>query len=139
MSDKLNQKIDIYKTYVETAQKISEQRCKINNVFMTFNIGLIGLQSFVSVTILVLFAIFINFVWISHIKTYKILNEAKFQVINIIENDLPYSPFKDEYEILKNNQNYLCTSNERKIPIILIIFYLIGLIWYQLKEIICFC
>ena len=61
MSDKLNQKIDIYKTYVETAQKISEQRCKINNVFMTFNIGLIGLQSFVSVTILVLFAIFINF------------------------------------------------------------------------------
>ena len=147
MAEDLNQKIEIYKPYVESAQKISEQRCNINNVFMTFNIGLIGLQAFVNIFVLVLFAILTNIIWIVQIKTYKTINKAKFHIINSIEKELPYSPFKDEYDILKNQKNYMCTSSELLIPKILIAFYIIGGILYKfkdffieiLKEIICSC
>ena len=68
--------LEQWKTYTETANKITENRNSANNFFIAINVALAAAISFS--------------------QNYKKLNTVKFQIINEIENSLPLSPFNYE-------------------------------------------
>lgn len=109
MSDKL----DIYKTAVEMADRVSARRMTANGFFLTLNTTLITILGFMygklatdKRAVLIFMAtvgIVLAFAWFFAIRSYKRLNKAKYEVINEIEKDLPYQIFTDEWKLLKGD------------------------------------
>ena len=107
MSDKL----DIYKTAVEMADRVSARRMTANGFFLTLNSTLVTLLGFMygklaedKRAVLIFMSavgIVLAFAWFFAIRSYKRLNKAKYAVINKMEEDLPYQIFTDEWELLK--------------------------------------
>ncbi len=48
-----------------------------------------------------LFGIALSGVWYFNIRSYRTLNSAKFDIINRIENQLPFAGYSEEWEILR--------------------------------------
>ena len=123
--------IEIYKTYLQMADKISDRRQSANSYFLTINTVIVGLISYLSFGtdtknsdpyyILVSIAgMVICYYWYRLIRSYKDLNSGKFKVVHEIENLLPISPFDDEWEKLgrgKDKSKYLpFTKIEMRVP-----------------------
>ena len=123
--------LEQWKTYTETANKITENRNSANNFFIAINVALAAAISFsqdYKNTILSVIGIIICIVWLCIIQNYKKLNTVKFQIINEIENSLPLSPFNYEWKKLKTEYKYIgLTKIEKFIPIIFIVLYVISI------------
>ncbi len=101
--------MEIYKLTVEMADRISARRATANAFFLTVNttlVAVIGLRSEsagsallpVSVSVA---GIAVATCWWLLLRNYRHLNEAKFAVINKIEEDyMPVRPFLDEWTVL---------------------------------------
>ena len=98
-----------WQTCVDMANSVSQRRDTMNNLFVTVNLAIIAAVSltfeFKSMFILMA-GIVLCILWILFIRNYKLLNSAKFKVIQQIEEALPVSPFKVEWEVLKKNKKY---------------------------------
>lgn len=118
-----------WQTCVEMANEISHRRDTMNNLFVTINIALIAMISYVwSIkTIFVsLIGIVFCIVWIRFIINFKMLNEEKFKIINEMENQLPVKPFNNEWNKLQSNKKYTDgTTIEYILPSTFIIAYII--------------
>ena len=125
--------LEQYKIYVEMSNEISKRRDQTNNFYISLSSAIIALFSLIVVEfgsiyskfiiLLPILGLIICFVWFTHIKSYKQLNSAKFQVINKIEEQLPYSGFTEEWEILKKTNYRNLTDLERYIPVIMGLVY----------------
>jgi len=116
-----NDILTIYKTYLEMADRISARREKTNSYFLTINTALIGLVTYLSLSVKpcpVLFTHFpiaiagitLSYIWYRIIRSYRDLNSAKFKVIHRIEKFLPLAPYDAEWETVgrgKNKKLYL--------------------------------
>jgi len=137
-----------YKLYIESIEKTSDRRQYANNYFITINtaiISLIGLSFQINLfenlpgirSILALIGIFICIIFWYLIRSYKQLNTGKFSVIHKIEERLPLTLYKYEWEVLGNgkdkNKYYPFSHIELWIPIILaVIYFILGVIFiYQ--------
>ncbi|MCT4648604.1 MAG: hypothetical protein N4A74_26685 [Carboxylicivirga sp.] len=121
--------IEIFKLYVDSAEKNSDRRQKANSYLLSINtafIAILGAFSIKDVTTLTwqtslslcLIGVSISVLWFVILKTYKRLNSAKFKVINSIAVHLPISPYSAEWVILKA-QNHKSLSNlEQVVPFI---------------------
>ncbi|MCS7092152.1 MAG: hypothetical protein NZM26_02275 [Patescibacteria group bacterium] len=105
-----------YKLYIESIEKTSDRRQQANNYFLTINTALISL-----IGLSFQFKIFENVNWIKallaivgiiicvifwfFIRSYKQLNTGRFKVIHEIENFLPLSLYKYEWEILGRGED----------------------------------
>lgn len=118
-----------WQTCVEMANAVSERRDTMNNIFITLNLAIIAAISFIwdTKTIVLLIAgIFVCVVWIFFIRNFRELNEAKFDVINKIEDHLPVSAFKDEWKFLKESTKYIeGTKLEMILPIAFCFLYIV--------------
>lgn len=130
-----------WQTCVEMANSISQRRDSMNNIFITLNLAILAA---VSITwdiksIFVLTAgIVICIIWMVFIRNYKLLNKAKFDVINELESKLPAAPLKDEWEILKKDKKYRDTTRlEKWLPITFIILYTVMVIFVIALKISC--
>ncbi|WP_297637751.1 hypothetical protein [uncultured Clostridium sp.] len=123
--------LEQWKVYVQMADNMSVRRSKSNSFFTTINttiIGLISVSFFSNHRNLILITgILISIAWISSIRSYKILNNAKFKVINKIEESFPMQGFTEEWDELKKSKHIKLTSNETYVPIGFIIIYMICL------------
>ena len=121
-----------WQTCVEMANSVSQRRDAMNNIFVTLNLAIIAAVSLIwdIKTIFVLTAgIVICAIWIVFVNNFKMLNKAKFQVINRIEQQLPFAPFKDEWVELKKSRKYRDgTKLEKIIPITFICLYLVAIV-----------
>ena len=140
-----NALLEQYKLYIEMADRISSRRALTNKFFISLLTGLIAILSlstgkdfFSNYQIFVFFlvsflGIALNFVWYINIRSYRQLNTGKFQVIQDMEQQLPYASYKKEWEILgegKESKKYLqMTRVEQYIPFILVFPYLLLLIY----------
>ena len=131
--------IDQYKTYVDMSDKISQRRNQANRFYLTMLsaiLALIGILQDKDVTfsnlnrvylLVSIFSIFISIIWLINISSYRKLNTAKFRVIHKMEESLPVSPFKKEWEYLrgeKNKNKYLQLSRvESYVPVVFIIIF----------------
>ena len=130
-----------WQTCVEMANSVSQRRDAMNNIFITLNLAILAAVSLTwdikSLFILVA-GIVICSIWILFIKNYKLLNTAKFDVINKLEAKLPVAPFKDEWKILQGSDKYKDTTNlERWLPITFIFLYAVMVIAIIIIKINC--
>ncbi len=76
-------------------------------------------------------------IWFINIRSYKQLNAGKFKIIGEMEEQLPFSCYKKEWEILgkgKESKKYLqLTRVEQYVPFILAIPYLLLLVYSLIK------
>lgn len=126
---KLESILTQWKICVEMANSISQRRDTMNNIFVTLNLSIVTAASFAwnlkSIPLLVA-GIAICILWISFIRNYKFLNDAKFSVINELEENLPYKPFLKEWNELKESKKYKeGTTLELWLPSIFIALYII--------------
>lgn len=116
-----------WQTCVDMANSVSQRRDNMNNIFITLNLAIMAAVSItwdIKSLFILIAGITICILWILNIRNYKLLNTAKFNVINLIEEKLPSAPFKDEWQFLKNSKKYMnSTTLERILPITFIILY----------------
>ena len=121
-----------WQTCVDMANSVSQRRDNMNNIFITLNLAIIAAISItwdIKSLFILIVGITICNLWILIIQNYKLLNTAKFNVINSIEEKLPSAPFKDEWQFLKNSKKYMdSTTLERILPITFIILYIVAII-----------
>lgn len=115
--------LELYKLYVEMADRISQRRQSANNYFLTINTALISLviasliySRFIkdmshgfTVSVLVGVFLLVGFVncwaWRALIMSYKAMNGAKFKVIHDMEEIIGYRPYFDEWEHLSRGED----------------------------------
>lgn len=144
--------LEIYRTYLEMADRISTRREKANSFFLTLNTAIVGFVGYLSGTdklsaddrwlILIGFiGIFLSYLWYRIIRSYRGLNSAKFKVVHEIEKMLPLRPYDAEWESVgrgKNPKLYLpFTHVEVVIPWIFLVIHIIALIRVLLLGKVC--
>ena len=134
--------LEQYKLCVQMADKISSRRCSANNFFLSVNtlfltaIGILSKLGFefslfnISWIIIVSFSgILLCWTWLVTIRCYRNLNEAKFEIINRIEEKLPVKAFETEWALLtgerKTDKYPHLTRVERWVPRIFSFLYLV--------------
>lgn len=132
--------LEIYKSYLEMADRISERREKANSFFLAVNTALVALlakDAFGAVPASPRFleilvpgaAMVLCFLWYRIVRSYRDLNSAKFKVVHQIERLLPLRPYDAEWESVgrgKNPKLYLpFTHVERFVPWLFMAFHLV--------------
>lgn len=107
--------VEIYKTYLEMADRISERREKANSFFLAVNTGIVALlasdalgRAGNSAALGVLVPIaggVLCYLWHRIIRSYRDLNSAKFKVVHAIERQLPLRPYDAEWQALERGAN----------------------------------
>ena len=107
--------LEIYRAYVEAADRISSRRHNANSYFLTVNTVIVGLVSYLGfgassvaaeVFVSVAFAgVAISYLWYRIIRSYRDLNSAKFKVIHEIEKQLPLRPYDAEWDAVGRGEN----------------------------------
>ena len=138
--------LEQWKTCVETANGITEKRNTANSIFITVNTALFAVVTFsldYKSILLSSIGIFICVLWLKLLDNYKQLNEAKYDVINEIEELLPLAPFKAEWNRLNKKGEYKgLTKIERALPIVFIVLYGLAVLYPVIKlllQFVCPC
>ena len=94
--------LDQYKLAVEMADRVSARRATANSFFVTVQSALITAFGFAKDDQWPLSAvgIVVAAAWWLSLRSYRMLNSAKFEVINKMEERLPAAPLKDEWGVL---------------------------------------
>ena len=117
--------LEQYRIYVNSAELISDRRSRANSFFLTINSAIfLIVPSVQPADTLILISscvgIVICYQWYRLIVSYKTLNTAKFEVIHLLEKELPYSVYDHEWKILEEGKNRLIhipfTDTEIQIP-----------------------
>ena len=130
MANEIEPHAELYKVYLETAEKVSDRRAQANAWMLSVNSALATLYGVLEVgkgTVdssaqeLWLWAIpaagmLVCIAWASLLASYRQLNAAKFKVLQELETDLVFQPFKREQEIYRSNARVSLTKIERWIP-----------------------
>ncbi len=114
--------LEMYKTYVGTTHKVSNRRLTANSFFLTINTALIGINGYITgknteimlPIVLSIAAIIICCFWWRLVKVYSEINLRKFKIIYQMEEQLPISPFRSEWQ--KKEKSKLFTDIEKNIP-----------------------
>jgi hypothetical protein len=110
--------LEQYKLAVEMADRVSARRGNTNLFFLSIQTTLLtaaGLAyttvenvSWYAVLITALTGLALSAAWWRQLQSYRLLNMAKFEVINAVEERLPVKVFTDEWEILtKQTPSYV--------------------------------
>ncbi len=137
--------LEQYKLYVEMADRISDRRERTNRFYISLLSVLLALLSiavgrnildgFQTVVFMIIgiLGLGLCILWNINIRSYRQLNSGKFKVIHEMEQDLPFSCYDREWEILvegKEAKTYLqLTRVEQYVPIILAVPYLLLFIY----------
>lgn len=95
--------LDLYKLAVEMADRVSARRGTANTFFLTLQTALTTVLSALNDASWVAPAagIVLSFAWWRLLVSYRDLNRAKFAAIDMLERQLPATPFADEWAALR--------------------------------------
>ena len=107
--------LEQYKMYVESSEKVSDRRSKLNTFYLSLTTTLTGIIGFVItnkvengkylIILLSASSVVICLHWIILLLNYKKLNSAKFDLIQEMEKELPINLYVREWEVLKTGPN----------------------------------
>lgn len=130
-----SQYLELYKLAVEMADRVSARRALANAFFLTVNTALLTFVSSGRESLLWLVAlggIAFSGTWWALIKSYRDLNEAKFDVIIKMEDKLEVHVFGDEWRKLKEDRPRGWRSQyaefnviERFVPLVFLVLYVV--------------
>ena len=133
--------LEQYRLYVEMADRVSARRGLTNSFFLTLNTGIFTLIAALGKTppadkawwLAIPLAAILGecFAWFYLVRSYRLLNSAKYQVVGILEERLPASPFwRAEWSALgegKDRGRYWPLSHiEQWIPVLFALAYISG-------------
>ena len=136
-----NAVLEQYKLYVEMADRVSARRGLTNSFFLTLNTGIVGLISVLSkipagsrvwwLAIPLVAILGQCYAWFYLVRSYRLLNGAKYRVVGALEERLPASPFwRAEWWELgegRDRARYWPLSHiEQWIPVLFGLTYLAG-------------
>jgi len=148
--------LEIYKVYVDMADKVSSRRQSANSYFLSINTAVIAYFGYLKLKSN--FSDFSNYLWLIGfsgmvlcytwyrlIRSYKGLNSGKFKVIHEIEKLLPIRPYFAEWASVgrgKDPKLYLqFTKIEMRIPWIFFFLNLFVVIfsipWDKVLKLLC--
>ena len=138
--------IEQYTTYVDTTLNVSNRRMRNNRFYVLLLSGTLAVISVLADTQIIeevglllagLLGLALCVLWYLSIVSYKQLNSGKYRVIEEMEEELPFSPFDREWEILDRGDNWRTyithTRVERKIQVVIGIPYILIVIWAALR------
>lgn len=105
--------IDIYKTLIDMADKVSQRRQNANNFYLSVNTAIIGASAYLStatanapigIAIISVAGLLASLLWKRNIDSYKDLNTGKFHVITELETALPIAAFSAEWAFLERGE-----------------------------------
>ena len=132
IKDNLDAMIEQYKLAVQMADNVSQRRGTANSFYISMLTLLIAvITTFFSdnelfMGILSILGVVVSLSWMVLIKSYKKLNTAKFNVINQMENNLPFAPFRDEWKYLEDYSSrkyHLLTDVESIVPLVFAVVF----------------
>jgi len=124
--------LELYKTAVEMADRVSARRAGANSFFVTLNTALAAIVGIVSAArkppphgnvpsfdafglcITAAAGVVLATVWWALLRYYRRLGRAKWDVINRLERRLPASPFTDEWAELHPEETPTGTDPVRR-------------------------
>ena len=117
-----------YKTFVESAEKMSDKRGNLNNIYLTF---MLALFSFISVAkldnipfyIMNGLGVLISIIWFFTIDNYSKRNKVKYEIINEYEKENNLKWFSEEAKRISVLTNL--TILEKLLPIAFLIIYIV--------------
>ena len=123
--------LEQYKLYVQSAENVSSRRVISNRYLLTISAALVALYGLQSAnfgqgywTLLIPFiGILVSVLWYLIIKSHADLNRVKFDVIHELEEHLPATIYKYEWQLAEQGRgkNYRAvTTIERWIPILFV-------------------
>jgi len=119
---KQNLLLEQYKMMVNSTERVTEQRLKVNNLFFTvtssilsvaivfgktLKFSIVGILGMLIITTL---SFLISFYWEKLIKSYGDLNRGKFIIINKLEKQLKTNMFAEEWQVLLKEIKYESNS-----------------------------
>ena len=123
--------LDLYKLYVDMADRISARRQSANSFFLSINTAVVALVGYVHLgkdspategfySLVAVAGIVLCYLWYRLVRSYKDLNTGKFKVIHQIESRLPLRLFDAEWEAVGRGEDptkYLpFTTVELRVP-----------------------
>lgn len=108
--------LEQYKLYVEMTDRVSTRRSQTNRFYVSLLSGLLALLSLVAsngglgqIPIVLFVAVaalgmLLCLLWHVNIRVYRQLNWGKFQVINEMEQHLPFQSYDREWKILQEGK-----------------------------------
>ncbi len=133
--------LELYKLYVQMADKVSDRRLKANAFYVSLTVGILVLASrfgwleladraqTVGLILIALLGLLVCGVWRTTVSSFQRLNRAKFQVIHELEQQLPFGGYDLEWELLGkggNGRRYLeLTRLEKLLPMVVAVPYLV--------------
>lgn len=138
--------IEQWKTCVDAASSITEKRNTANSIFITINTALFAVITF-TLDLRSIFlsgiGILISCLWLMLLANYKRLNTVKYDIINEMEELLPLSPFKTEWErLLKDGKYAGLTKIEKTLPVVFLALYGLAILCPLVKlllPLVCSC
>ena len=98
--------LDLYKFYVEMADRISARRHSANSFFLTINTALVALSGYMNLHWFIAAAgILLAYVWYRGIASYKGLNSGKFKVVHKLEKQLCIALYTSEWLAVGEGKN----------------------------------
>jgi hypothetical protein len=144
--------LEQYKLYAEMADRISQRRDHSNRFYAGLMSAIIALLVIMGrlgvsgndwhVTLLVagLFGASLSIVWFINLHSYRVLNGAKYCVLQRIEVELPYAGYKDEWDELRppeGKPKYTqLTRVERYVPLLMFLLF-VGIAAYSIYSLVC--
>lgn len=98
--------LEMYKLYVEMADRVSQRRMSTNNFFVSANTLLFAAFTLLNkwdkntLVLVAIIGIVLSGAWYYFLKSYRFLNSGKFKVVQELEKLLPVSPYAFEWEKL---------------------------------------
>ena len=127
--------LEQYKIYIEMSDRISQRRLTTNTFFISANTFLITMVTifsdfdFTVFRLTAIMGIILSFAWYFLLNSYRQMNSSKFKVIHEMEDLLPLSIYKEEWNKLEHGKNkklYWPVSHlEKMFPVLMGIFYII--------------
>jgi hypothetical protein len=103
--------LELYKTAVEMADRISARRSTANAFFLTAQTAFVAVIGVTTPSLMKapwwtalavsIAGVVLSASWWLQLRSYRELNRAKFNVINAIEEQLPVKIFSDEWDSIK--------------------------------------
>ncbi len=143
--------MDQYKLYVEMADRISQRRDQSNRFYAGLVSAIIGLLVVMgrlgvsgsnwSIALLAagLLGASLSVIWFINLGSYRVLNSAKYRVINEMESQLPYAGYTEEWAYLRPTEGparyFQLTRMERYVPLLILALF-VGVIAYSIYTLV---
>ena len=121
------EKLELYKLWIEQTEKLGDKRVKTNQLFIVLNTAIISLFSANYAKILeegaltsifiALFGGFICYIWNGLLIRYRAIVSAKFHVIDELEKELSFQCNKTEWEFFQSKGYKSLSYTEQLLPI----------------------